>query len=210
MSLLQIQVLLARLYTDPVLQQRFFEAPEVVGKEFGLTPEEVRQIQEISAKDTRFFAHSLVHKRLGQVQKLLSGTARVMSCAFNRAFHDFAPTFVPSGTRKHHLDALNFAVFLQKQVLNKTTTGKNWPPWLGELLQLETSWIRAYFAETRWRMKLFRYPVWRLLKELEHDTQPELSPQWTLLVWWRLSRGGKLHHQLFPRPLSSSKSSTTL
>ena len=34
MSLLQIQVLLARLYTDPVLQQRFFEAPEVVGKEF--------------------------------------------------------------------------------------------------------------------------------------------------------------------------------
>jgi hypothetical protein len=64
MGLAQIQQVLARLYTDAALRERFFADPQRTGAELGLDAGEVHQLAHLSVQQVTFFARSLQRKRL--------------------------------------------------------------------------------------------------------------------------------------------------
>ena len=67
MSLAEVQGLLARLYTDESLRERFLSEPFLVGNENGLSQSESKQLAQILPEQLRFFADSLTHKRFHEV-----------------------------------------------------------------------------------------------------------------------------------------------
>ncbi len=112
MALAQVQALLARIYTDAEVRERFFAAPRQVGAEFGLTEEEARQLGQMSEGRARFFAESLARKRAGGVRRLLPLTSRTLGRQFTELFGRHTVEFLPRGHGKAHQDAVAFASFL--------------------------------------------------------------------------------------------------
>ena len=113
MSLLEQQNFLARIFTDENLRRSFWENPETVGKEYGLNDIEINQIKSIVPEDLNFFADSLFHKRLHEVEKLLPLTKRSLDKDFAKLFRDFSQTFQPITVKKHLEDAIEFCKYLQ-------------------------------------------------------------------------------------------------
>lgn len=114
MGLLEQQNFLARLFTDESLRLSFWENPEIVGKENGLDDSEIAQLKKIIAEDLNYFANSLFHKRLHEVEKLLPLTKRALDKDFSKLFKQFSQTFQPSSVKKHLEDAIEFCKYLQK------------------------------------------------------------------------------------------------
>src|SRR5579884_1781279 len=86
MSLLAVQSLLARLYTDSAFRTRFFDAPGEACEGMGLTEAEQVQLLALDRQQVERFARSLRQKRLGAARELLPGTAQVMGEGFGAAF----------------------------------------------------------------------------------------------------------------------------
>ncbi len=78
MGLARLQEVLAQLYTDAALRERFFADPQGVSEALGLQPEEAQQLTQLSAPQVDFFAESLKRKRLNEACKLLPLTRRVL------------------------------------------------------------------------------------------------------------------------------------
>lgn len=114
MSLQEQQNFLARLFTDESLRRSFWENSEIIGKENGLDDAEIVQFKEIIAEDLNYFADSLFHKRLHEVEKLLPLTRKALDKDFPKLFRQFSRTFQPSSIKKHLEDAIEFCKFLQK------------------------------------------------------------------------------------------------
>lgn len=187
MSLQNVQMLLAKLYTDPQIRESFFLDPEQTASDFGLSVQEQAQILELSKPLTRTFAHSLVHKRQGVVQKLLPCTFQSMGPLFNKAFHAFSSSYVPVGVRKHKEDAVRFALFLQEWI--PLQADDTLPVYCIELARFEACWVEAHHPDVRWMLRTFRYPVHMLVQNVR--TSKELpdscAPRWTCAFWWRWS-----------------------
>jgi hypothetical protein len=113
MSLLEQQNFLARLFTDKNLRQSFWENPSKIGKDNGLSELEISQLNEIVSKDLDFFAESLFHKRLQEVEKLLPLTKKFLDKDFSKVFRGFSQTFQPKSIKKHLEDAIEFCKYLQ-------------------------------------------------------------------------------------------------
>ncbi|MBX7170108.1 MAG: hypothetical protein K1X72_04060 [Pyrinomonadaceae bacterium] len=116
MSLLEQQNFLARIFTDETLRQTFWENPQIVGIENGLDEVEIVQIKSIIPEDLNFFADSLLHKRLNEVEKLLPLTKKILEKDFGKYFREFSQIFQPITVKKHLEDAIEFCKYLQ---LNK-------------------------------------------------------------------------------------------
>lgn len=205
MSLQQIQALLARMYTDAALRERFFSEPDATGRDFGLTEDEIQQLQALSQPQTRAFAHGLVHKRMGQVQKLMPATSTLIQARFSRHFHAFAETCVPDGVRKHKDDAQRFAMYLRHDVEEPL------PPWLCELIAFESDWISAMHPKTRLQVRWYRHPVEDIhaaavLREgdVPLDEAALLAATvprcWTLACWWRTISSAPLRFKIISWP----------
>ncbi|HEY8560692.1 MAG TPA: hypothetical protein VIL74_09980 [Pyrinomonadaceae bacterium] len=113
MSLKEQQNLLAKLYTDAEFRRAFLSEPEKIGVESGLSADEIREIAEIMPEELHFFADSLVWKRLGEAEKFLPLTRRVLGEDFTGNFREFSQTYNPRTVKKHFEDALAFCRFLQ-------------------------------------------------------------------------------------------------
>jgi hypothetical protein len=198
MSLQHVQSLLARLYTDSSLRDAFFANPLEVGKANGLSEEECLQLQALPIHHTQFFAHSLVHKRQGQVKKHLPSSAQVMGASFDRAFHAFAETYVPKGVRKHKEDSLAFAGFLASWLQdNPPPNASHWPTWLPELIRYEADCIDVMHPSFKWKVALYKYPVRRIARALFEQSDIPDKSKWTSIIWWR-SLGRKKLKQWLP------------
>jgi len=175
MSLLQTQQLLARLYTNTEFRERFFANPQTVGAELGLSDDESHQLAQLSVQDVNLFANSLKWKRLGEVRQFLPRTHLALGKNFNALFWKYAESYIPSGIKKHRQDAIAFADFIAKVARDEGIE----PPWVGDLVRYEQTWVLAYQASIYLRVCWFRYPV----------HQPENSDicieKPTILVWWR-------------------------
>ncbi|MBD2194761.1 MULTISPECIES: hypothetical protein [Calothrix] len=182
MGLAQTQQVLAQLYTNSQLRQRFFANPQSVGAELGLTEPQIQELAAISSEQVNMFANSLKWKRLGEVRELLPGTAKVLGKNFNDLFWRYAETYIPQGIKKHRLDAIAFANFIQTQKIE--------PVWVRDLLRYEKTWLLAYDSPRCLRVCWFLYPVDKL------GTTEKISRQLTLAVWWRLNERSRLHHTL--------------
>ncbi|HQU83691.1 MAG TPA: hypothetical protein PKY59_11220 [Pyrinomonadaceae bacterium] len=114
MSLREQQNLLARLYTDKNLREKFFAEPKNIGFEFDLTQKEINEIVEIAPQELNFFAESLFWKRLREAEKFLPFTKEILKVDFQIKFKEFSQNFNPQSVKKHLEDAIEFCGFLQK------------------------------------------------------------------------------------------------
>ncbi len=197
MGLAKLQGVLARLYTDAGLRERFFADPQTVGEALGLSDEESQQLAQLSAQQVNFFADSLKRKRLNEACKLMPLTHRVLGKRFGALFRRYADTHVPRGTKKHLEDALAFSAFVEQ-----ASPIKGIERWTVDLLRYEAAWLKAWDPTCRWILRWFQHPVAKLVHRLEMENEvplPRAKP--TIAFWFRLSPRGRLCHFVLSLPL---------
>jgi hypothetical protein len=193
MGLAQTQQVLAQLYTNTELRERFSANPQVVGAELGLSLEEAQQLAKLSVREVNVFANSLKWKRLGEVRELLPRTAKVLGKNFTTLFWRYADTYLPTGIKKHRQDAIAFANFIIKVVPAENIE----LAWVSDLVRYEKTWLLAYQNHSRLNVRWFRYPIDKLASpEALHGVM--MQP--TIAVWWRLSVRASLQHFIISLP----------
>ncbi len=194
MGLAETQRLLAHLYTENSLCERFFTDPEAVGLEWGLAPDDIAQVVHLSQPQVTYFARSLISKRRGEVAKLLPRTCAALGAQFIPLFGRYAETFVPSGVKKHRQDALMFGRFLEA----RKTDDMSCPPWLRDLIRYEIGWLSASALHTGLMVRLLRYAV--------HDMSDPPTARPSLACWVRLGVRGSVRHFVLSLPFGTEKS----
>jgi hypothetical protein len=106
MSALEVQQLLARLYTDPGMLEEFLTDREGFCATYANGCGEL--LRQIDSGQLEFFAVSLRAKRSGEVKKLLPMTVQALGSRFAEEFEQYAATTIASGDRKHLADAMAF------------------------------------------------------------------------------------------------------
>lgn len=184
MGLAQVQQVLAQLYTNKVLRERFFAEPQAVGETLGLSVEEAMQLAQLSPQQVKLFASSLKHKRLGEVRELLPLTQQVLGKQFFQLFWQYAETYLPQGIKKHFLDAIAFATFIE-QIATKEEIE---PAWVVEVVRYEKAWVQATQLSSNFTICLFRYEINQLVRSLkQQDQEPVLLLRPSLAIWFRFS-----------------------
>jgi hypothetical protein len=179
MSLAEVQNLLARLYTDKVLRQKFLSAPEKTGREFNLTEKEIAELAAVLPAELDFFSESLLFKRLREVEKLLPRTKQILSEDFEKYFREFSNSFLPTSIKKHLEDAVQFADFLLKQELKSA--------WLKDLIRYEQANLIFNGFGKKFLLRRFNFNI----KEISRKSaQAQRKP--SVAVWLRI--GGKTRH----------------
>ena len=197
MGLAETQRLLARLYTDAGLRERFFADPLRIGEEFGLGRDDARQLARLSARQVNFFADSLHAKRLGEVRDLLPLTVRALGERAASLFKDYAETNLPRGIRKHREDAAAFADYLTKIVVFGGADAER----VAELARYERTWLKAADMTRGVIACRFRLDVDELARAAGRgDERPALGRKAALVVWFRLSHGRRLRHLVLRLP----------
>ena len=197
MGLAQIQRVLARLYTDSVLRDRFFADPQGVGEASGLGSTEAQELTQLSAQHVIFFASSLKRKRLNEACKLLPLTHRVMGKQFASLFLKYANTRVPMGPKRHLEDGIAFSAFIE----NGARVDGIKPPWVVELLRYEAACLKAADQTCQWTVRCFRYPIKKLVRCcVQGNELTVLGMQPTVALWLRLSRRKRLRHVVLSLP----------
>ena len=190
MGLAKLQGVLAQLYTDDRLRERFYADPQTTCQALGLTADQARQLSQISSDQIKFFTQSLKRKRLNEVRKLLPLTCRVLGKRFGALFLRYADTYVPCGLRKHLEDAITFARFTQQNA-----QAERIEPWTLDLLRYETAWLEAMNPTSRWILRWFRYPVGKLVRSVaEKEKISLLKQQPTVALWFRIQQRDRLRH----------------
>ncbi|MDQ3799777.1 MAG: hypothetical protein M3384_10015 [Acidobacteriota bacterium] len=187
MSLRDVQNLLARIFTDEDLRLRFLREPEKTGAENNLNATEIEQIRQLLPEQVNFFADSLFHKRLHEVEKLLPLTRKALAKDFEKYFREFANRFLPRTIKKHLEDALGFADFLQSKEVE--------PVWIKDLAKFEQSRLAFNNSEKRFLLKRFDFDIREILKEISRagaKPQSEFPKRRTFAAWLRLS--GRVKH----------------
>jgi hypothetical protein len=179
MNLAKIQALLARLYTDAELRERFLLEPEKVCAENDLIGSEVDQIAQILPEELSFFAESLFYKRLREVEKLLPRTKEILSADFEKYFREFSNGFLPAAIKKHLEDALQFSDFLLKQELKSV--------WLKDLIRYEQANLIFNGFGKKFLFRRFNFNIKEISrKSIKAQRKPSVA------VWLRI--GGKTRH----------------
>ena len=197
MGLADMQRVLARLYTNAPLRERFHADPLAVARELGFSDEEARRLAEVPPARLDSFARSLHSKRLGQVAKLLPLSRRALGQTFDEAFRRFADSYVPKGTKKHLGDALAFADYLE----HKLRRGSEHPRWLLDLLRYERARLKAADPARRVVASFFRHDISRLVRSVaRREETPAAEPRLTVAVWWRPQRRGTVRYAVYSAP----------
>lgn len=173
---LALQPILAQLYTNAELRSRFFTDPEVVGTQLGLNTTQIQQLAQLSAPQVNLFATSLKRKRLGEVRELLPMTAKALNKDFSRLFWHYADTYLPYGIKKHLLDAIAFASYIEK-------IDNIQPDWILDLVKYEKAWLETAESQKRLILRRFRYVITQSEGNFQVLQQPYLA------IWLRLPDG---------------------
>ena len=110
MSALEVQQLLARLYTDPGMLEEFLSDREGFCATYAEGAGKL--LLQIDPGQLEFFAVSLRSKRAGEVKKLLPMTVQGLGSRFSEEFDRYAASTIPSGDKKHLADAMAFCEWL--------------------------------------------------------------------------------------------------
>jgi len=192
MGLSETQRLLARLYLETPLRERFFADPQKVAAEFGLSPEDAAQWTSLSRRQTEFFARSLKFKRLAEVRRLLPRSAELLGSSFTELFLRYAEAPLSGGLAKHYEDALAFVRFAERVETPLE------PRWALDLLRYEAAWLHARATlKVGCLVRMFRHNLGVILNPT-HGAEPER--RLTVGVWCKLPWSGRLVHGLIARP----------
>lgn len=186
MSLLDVQNLLARIFTDEDLRLRFLLDPEKIGIENDLSETEIEQIKQLLPEQVNFFAGSLLYKRLREVEKLLPLTRTALETQFEKYFREFANQFLPQTIKKHLEDAMEFGKFLQSKKIE--------PVWTKDLAKFERARLSFNNSEKRFLLEKFDYDVREIIKDISRagkNPQSDFPRRKTYAVWLRFGRRAK-------------------
>ncbi len=195
MALVQVQSLLARLYTDADLREKFFVDPDQIAKEFCLSQTEVENFSQINHIQIKSFSVSLIQKRLSEVRKKLGLTSRLLGPRFPPLFFRFAQAKPGHGIRKHLEDCFAFADFLRSVARREGI-----PEWILEILRYEMMGLKtAYGRGLSLHVSFFKYAIQDLLIELlrkgNNSSQPKRK--FTVGIWMRIFSNKRVWHKLF-------------
>lgn len=107
-------------------------------------------------------------KRLGEVRELLPMSAKAIDKEFSKLFWQYAETYIPQGIKKHLLDAIAFATYIEK-------VDNIEPDWILDLVKYEKSWLEAAESNKRLIIRYFRYAINRSDGNFQVLQQPFLS-----------------------------------
>lgn len=186
MSLKEVQDLLARLCTDADLREKFLNEPTKIGDENDLNEKEIEFLAQVFPDGLRFFADSLFHKRLCEVEKLLPLTRKVLGKEFAASFRNFSRSFQPASIKKHLEDAVKFAEYLQNQNLENA--------WFRELISFEQANLESYGYGKRFIFRYFRYDIRDVLHAIKYEEAKILSRRRTFGIWLLI---GKTYQVIF-------------
>ncbi len=188
MSLLTVQQVLARIYTDSKLRDDFLTNPDVVGINLGLNCQEIAQLSKLSRQQVNLFASSLKRKRLGEIHKLLPLSYKVLGKKFDRLFSKYSETYLPTGSKKHLLDAVFFSNFLQEYL----TRDNPYSTWLLDILDYEKVKLKMLQRKRLFICDRFDYNLESLINSLDFNSQPRLTFQPNIGIWFKLIPNSKL------------------
>lgn len=137
MTLLGMQTVLARLYTDRVFREAFFVDPIATCAQSALTEVERHQLAALDRLQVERYAWSLQCKRLHLVRALLPATANRLSDQFAPLFCDYCDT-QPSAL-EYVEEAIAFATFL-------SVAGITEPAYMDDLLMCERMRLEVLYA----------------------------------------------------------------
>ncbi len=197
MSLKTVQKVLARIYTDSKLRDNFLTNPDVVGASLSLNCQEILQLSQLSSKQVNLFANSLKHKRLGEIRKLLPLTNKILGKELDRLFFKYSETYLPTGIKKHLLDAIALTEFIEQQI----TTNNIQPAWILDVLRYEKIRLKMLQGKQLIMSDRFNYHLESLINSLDSDAQPQLNPQPNLGIWFKLTPKEKWRSLFFPIPI---------
>jgi hypothetical protein len=189
MGLTEVQGVLARLFVDPALRQRFFADPAAVGAELGLNVAEAQGLACVSRRQVDQFADSLRRKRRDQVRRVVPMAARALGPRFAELFERHATESPPRGSKADLDDAAAFVETLRRWA------GQVEPPWAVDLARYELAWRQAARAGRVPIVRVFRFPVVRLARG-----QRPVAARTTLALWWKPTRRGRVRHFVIATP----------
>ncbi|MDQ3087309.1 MAG: hypothetical protein M3Q78_01780 [Acidobacteriota bacterium] len=186
MSLLEQQNFLAKVFTDEHLREKFLSEPVNIGKENNLSETEIEQIRQVLPEQIKFFADSLLHKRLHEAEKFLPLTRKVLGKKFETYFREFANEFLPNTIKKHLEDADKFCDYLQK----KETA------WEKDLITFEQARLIFNGYGKRFVFRKFRFDIKEILKNLHQGAKRQnVRKRMSFALW--LKFGNKIYHSIW-------------
>ena len=194
MGLAAVQDCVARLYTHPGFRAEFFARS--IGAD-DLEGSEAQLVTGLSPAQVRFFARSLVRKRLNEVSDLIPETREALGSGFAPLFFTFAEDSLPAGVDKHRKDALAFCSYLQRLA----SRGCLQPGWAADVVRHDAARLRASMPGIRLTAGSFRRVAPTHGRADEADSLPQGTPTYrTVEVWWRLRRSSPIRHFVWSVP----------
>lgn len=180
MGLRQQQNLLARLYTDAELRERFRDERCAVALEFGLSAAEGEDLAAIAEAEIDWFADSLFWKRLREIGKLLPATSRALGAELEVHFRNFSVGFNPQSVKKHLEDALEFSSWLLRA--NGISSEA------ADVVRFESTRLRHNVRQRRFSVCRSSYDIRPLLAGVSSDDALALKAKTGIAIWVTLRK----------------------
>lgn len=191
MDLKNYQHLLAKVYTDASLRQKFMDNPEAVAADFDIDPSLVQNLVHELSQPIRFFSQSLIRKRWGIIQHYLPLTLLCLDDKAFDCFSSFAEQHSLVSKDRYTQDALNFGKWILQQDANQIDLAK----WQRELIMYEILRLRLEKPFFRWR--IFFHNVRKIARELRGKTSLHPYKPPTRLACFIHWHWFQQHHQFY-------------
>jgi hypothetical protein len=127
------------------------------------------------------------------VRRVIPFTARALGTRYGELFERYAGESAPRGSKADLDDAAGFVHALGRWA----DDGR--PTWAIDLARYELAWRQAARVGRMPIVRVFRYPVARLIPGRELDAAA-VVPRPTLAIWWRPTSQGRIRHFVLTVP----------
>ena len=197
MGLADTQRLLARLYTDARVREKFFQNPAAVAAELSIPAPDLAQLAQLRPREITRFARALQNKRCGNVAKLLPHTRRALGREFTTRFLAWTESTAPGASHHPLDDARQFAA----QLLAPAVAKNKLSPWLIALLRYESAALQAAASRRCFILRWFPWAIADLQKCARSPRlHTNLRARLGFCLWWRLAPSARLRFITFALP----------
>lgn len=182
MELAASQKLLARVYTDSVLRNRFFADPVTIGASFGLSADAAKELAGLPKEELHKFTKSLRRQRLESVGRELPLTRQLLGRRFAEIFKDYVVKSQLPEKAFPWMDAVRFV----DETLERKKHSAEVAQWELEFMRYECTHIAFNNSRDRFRSFFSLYRVHGIRRRLEEGSIPtSCAPIPCCSVFWR-------------------------
>lgn len=189
MELAATQKLLARIYTDSTLRNRFFADPVTIGASFGLSPEDAQTLAELPKDDVHDFTKSIRRKRLESATTLLPLSVSALGRRFGELFRGYVVKSQLPADAHPWTDAIRFCEACVTAKKLKVEMQR----WELELMRYEGARLKFLHGEKSLQTFSSFYGVTRAAKALTAGAEVNSVmplPGWAVFIRW--GKGGPI------------------